>query len=460
MQIIKSLNESFRADQADKIINKFINVLRRTIKKPIMHTSIEQSYINTKAEKFKGFLAYIPTMKLFFRINFKLTASDEIVSFDFYQDITQFKKGYPSYTVDTTGLNVIQLIDLFEENITDIQSGNISFEDDFARDIAFGESIEKVSERTSVDRQQQLFSMWVEEDKEATKKLSTMKMPDAYADFLGADKFNSEVTNIQSFTKLAKAYLFSKGLTNVLFRTKRKGVKERPIEDQAKADEMEDIVANMGWEEKFEMMESSVEALVDGHIQSVIVYGSPGSGKSETIYSKLAKMGTEYQLFKGGFKNGDELFKILSKYNDNDILVFDDFDSALKPEYSNILKAALQNSKERVITWKDKKLSFSSGVIFISNLQKFDPAILSRSMAIRIDLTNEQMVDKMEKTLAAFHPEIPMDMKKQALAYINELKGGMKSVDYRLLQKVLIAMQIQPSKWKKFALFLMQSENI
>lgn len=447
------VREAFRADQATKLIDKLMNVMRRRIRKPILHTTIEKDYIN-KEGKFKGFLAYIPSMKLFFRINFKLTQSDEIVSLDFYEDIAQFKKGYPSFTVDTTGLNIIQIIDVFEDNIEMIRSGeNIEFDD-----VALGESV--ITERTNMDRQEQLFNMWVEEDKEALKKLSTMRMPDIYAEFLSLDPHHSEITNVQSFTKLAKQTLFKKGLTNITFRKRTKGKKEREIVDQAKADEFEDMIAEMSWEDKFEILHNSIEAVVNGDIQALLISGSPGSGKSEETYSKLAELGVDYRLFQGGLKNGDELFKILAKYRDNEIILFDDFDSVFKnTDMVNILKAALQNKKERIITWRDKKLLFTSGVIFISNMQKFDSAIVSRALNVVIDLTNEQMIDKIEKTMENFHPEIDMEKKKQAIAFLREIQGGVKAVDYRGFQKVLIAQQLNPTKWKKFAIFLIKNEG-
>jgi len=459
MKYINRVQEAFRADQANKLIDKLINVMRRQIKKPIMHTSIEQSYIN-KEGKFKGFLAYIPTMKLFFRINFKLAASDEIVSLDFYQDITQFKKGYPSYTVDVTGLNVIQILDVFEDNIEDIKSGNITFEDDFAHDIAFGESVEKISERSTIDRQQQLFSMWVEEDKEAIKKLSTMRMADVYADFLGADKYNAEISNLPAFVKLAKKLLFSKGMTNPTWRTRRKIGREKNVEDQSKADELADIVENMAWEDKFEMLGNAVEAVANGLKQSLIVYGQSGVGKSEEVYAKLAELGVDYKLYKGGIKSEEDLWSILKKYNDNALLVFDDLDTMLTKKsqnMTNILKAALENKPTREITWKDKILTFSSGIIFISNLRNFDDAILNRSLAVRIDLTNEQMLNRIDAILEKYHPEISMDVKKQALSYSKELVGGVANFSIRTYENVLIAMQLNPKKWKSFALFLIQS---
>jgi hypothetical protein len=462
MKYINKIEEAFQAGKAEKLIGKLINVMRRTIKKPILYTTIEKDYMNTEG-KFKGFLSYIPTMKLFFRINFKLTSSDEIVSLDFYNDMIQFKKGYPSFTVDTTGLNIVQIIDVFEDNIEDIKNGNVTFDDDFARDIAFGESVEKITEKGIMDRQQQLFNMWVEEDKEALKKLSTQRMADVYADFLGADSYNAEIKNLPTFVKFAKQLLFSKGMTNPTFRLRKKngGGKERPIIDQAKSDQFDDMISEMTWEDKFEMLNNSVESVVDGNIQALIVSGSPGSGKSEAVYSKLSELGVDYKLFSGGLSNSQELFNILVKYSAGEIIVFDDMDAIFKDINTiNILKAALQNKQSREITWRDKKLTFTSGIIMITNLEKLNSALVSRAFVVRVDLTNEQMVDKIEKTMEGFHPEIDMNIKMEVISFLKEISSGVRSIDYRNFEKALLSYNMfGKQKYKKFAIFLIKNED-
>ena len=84
--------------------------------------------------------------------------------------------------------------------------------------------------------------------------------------------------------------------------------------------------------------------------------------------------------------------------------------------------------------------------------------VYPRSMAIEINLTNEQMIDKIKKTLQSFHPEIDMKIKEQALAFLKEWAPGVKAIDYRELEKVCIAIEIQGNDWKNFAILMLSSQ--
>lgn len=138
----------------------------------------------------------------------------------------------------------------------------------------------------------------------------------------------------------------------------------------------------------------------------------------------------------------------------------DDFDSAMKDmNCRNILKAALENDDSRDITYRSKILTFSSAIIFISNEARFDTALLSRAINVKIDLKNEQMIDRIEKTMKDFHPEIDISIKKEALGFLKEISKGVRSIDYREFEKVIISMQIAPKKWRQYATMMLQSQE-
>jgi len=426
------IKEAFQSGSSSKVVQKVVNVVEKRIVQQITVASFPYNYANQYG-KFAGY--FCAASKKIFRLNFLLGTSDSLYSMDIFG-----KNSIPKVTVDLDGFNIIQCIEAISEELT----GEIS------------ESVLK--EYTNDDRKKMLFSTWTEEDKDALDNLQNKRLAAVYTQFIKKDTYNKEV-NLASFTQLAKQYLFSLGLTNPSFRIRKKGSTEREIVDKAKQDQIQDLVETMAWEKKFKYLESSVEAVVDDRIQSLICYGSPGSGKTETIMNKLKSLGVTPKVFSGGFKNADEVFKLLTKYSNDQILVFDDCDSVMKNlELRNIFKSALQNTKSREITWRDKILDFHSGVIFISNLQKFDPAITSRSMTIEISLSNEQMLSKIESTLRAFMPEVDMKIKKAALDFLKEIQTGVKTVDYREIQKVIIAMQIQPTDWKDFAMLMLSSQ--
>ena len=78
---------------------------------------------------------------------------------------------------------------------------------------------------------------------------------------------------------------------------------------------------------------------------------------------------------------------------------------------------------------------------------------------LRIDLSNEQMLSKIEKTMKGFHPEVSMDIKKKAIDFLKEISRGVREIDYRAFEKVIIAMQTDPHDWKEWSLVMLQSAN-
>lgn len=448
---VEKINEAFREGRAAFVLEKLCKVLSRRLKREVIPSTISIAYVN-KYGKFNGFLVGINNSPKLIRINFLLNESEFIYSVDFYENMKQLSKGYPSFTVDLMDdepLNIVQIVDVIVENL-------INFDTDID---SIDES--RINERSSNDsRYEQLFKVWMSTNPNAITDLTTKRIATVYTEYLGIDPQNNSEMNLANFTKLAKAFLFSKGLTNPTFRKKKKASREREIEDQAKADELADIVDSFTWEDKFTFLAESVEAVIRGDIQAVIVFGSPGSGKSKTVYDTLENNNAAYLSLKGGIKSADDLFTILSRHNKDEIIVMDDFDSVMKDiNCRNMLKSALENTEERFVTWKTKQVKFTSAIIFISNLARFDTAILSRALNIKIDLKNEEMLDRIEKTMAGFHPEVSMDDKRKALVFLKELSRGVRSIDYREFEKVLICMKIQPKKWEKYAILMLQSQE-
>lgn len=431
-----SLIEAFGAGKASSLIQKIGNVIGRKVGQSVTFAPFPIPYTNAYGS-FQGFLGTVGSRLI--RLNFLISSSDSIYSLDIYKG----RSGFPEVTIELAGFNVVQIVEIVAEEL----SGKIYV-------ISEG----KLSERTSTDRKSSLFNFWVKENKDALDLMQNKKLADVYSIFLRASEYNEEV-NLSSFVQFVKEYLFGRGLTNPTFRRRKKGSKEREIVDQAKQDQLQDLVESMSWEKKFEFLRSSVKALSLNKIQGVIIYGSPDSGKTEEVENTLKAEGVAYKAYSGGFKNADEVFKLLTKYRNDTVLLFDDADSVLKNnDLANLFKAALTNKPVRQITWRDTVIDFTSGVIFISNLTKFNPALMSRSIAIEINLSNDQMLDKINKTLERFHPELSMKTKETALEFLKEWQSGVKSIGYRELEKVCIAIEIQPSNWQDFAKLMLASQ--
>jgi hypothetical protein len=146
--------------------------------------------------------------------------------------------------------------------------------------------------------------------------------------------------------------------------------------------------------ERFEILDDMTRAVKRGDVRAMIVTGPPGVGKSFGVEKVLSKHDVfanvaqdeklkKYEVVKGAM-SAIGLYSKLYQYSDKkNILVFDDCDSVLLDDLSlNILKAALDTSKKRMIHWNtDSRLlrsegvpnsfEFKGGAIFITNI-KFD----------------------------------------------------------------------------------------
>ena len=167
-------------------------------------------------------------------------------------------------------------------------------------------------------------------------------------------------------------------------------IKEK--ERQLKAETDEQIMTRLG--ERFEILEDMTRAVKKGAVTAMIVTGPPGVGKSFGVEKVLSKHDVfadvandsklkKYEVVKGAM-SAIGLYKKLYEFSDKKcILVFDDCDSVLLDDLSlNILKAALDSNKKRMIHWNtDSRLlrqegvpnsfEFKGGAIFITNI-KFD----------------------------------------------------------------------------------------
>ncbi len=461
------LDEAFGGGKASSVVIKLGNILSKKIGKKILFTTVPLQYSNDYGE-FAGYIGKI-TDRDYLKINFKLTGSDTITSFDIYNSgpVT------PTYTIDTEGLNIVQIVNLLVENL--MEDEVVSINESVSKD-----ALEERGRPTGDDPEAFLPMMnkWITEEPDVLKTLQDKPVPEIFSNYFlrwAQGKPRYENIKYYNFTKILKRFLLERGLTNRTYRKRKKGSKERQIKDPILQSQLEDIAEGITWQEKFEFLRGSIAQMGAGRVQSIYLYGDPGSGKTFEVEKTLKDQSLAYKIYSGGVKGIDELVRILYNHRDNEILVFDDFaDKLLKnQDVVNILKAALQNAPSRTITYADVRrdsnkgmsdippqFEFSSGIIFISNYAKLESAIASRSLVLELSFSNEEVLEKISQTLANFRPEVPMAKKKEALEYAQELAPGVKSIDYRMIDNILVAMDISPSNWKKMSLLLMQSAGM
>ena len=113
--------------------------------------------------------------------------------------------------------------------------------------------------------------------------------------------------------------------------------------------------------ERFDILDTMTEATMEGTVRAMIVSGPPGVGKSfgveeklneAGIFDKISESKPKFEIVRGAM-SAIGLYQKLFKFSSpGHILVLDDCDSILFDDVAlNILKAALDSSKKRYISW-------------------------------------------------------------------------------------------------------------
>jgi hypothetical protein len=141
---------------------------------------------------------------------------------------------------------------------------------------------------------------------------------------------------------------------------------------------------------RFAVLTDMTKAVKAGDVRAMIVSGPPGVGKSfgveevltkDDLFNALGERKPRYEIVKGAMSAIGLYAKLYEFSGEKNVIVFDDCDSVLLDDLSlNILKAALDSSKKRTISWNtDSRLlrsegipdrfEFKGGAIFITNIK-------------------------------------------------------------------------------------------
>ena len=246
----------------------------------------------------------------------------------------------------------------------------------------------------------------------------------------------------------------------------------------------EQIMTRLG--QRFQILEDMTRAVKRGDVRAMIVTGPPGVGKSfgvekvlskHDVFADVAQDGKlkKYEIVKGAM-SAIGLYSKLYEFSDaKSILVFDDCDSILMEDLSlNILKAALDSSKKRTISWNtDSRLlrsegvpnqfEFKGGAIFISNI-KFDhvrskklkdhlEALESRChyLDLTIDTTREKLlrIRQVVNECGMLDDHQLSDVAKIDLVdFIETNADKMRELSLRMVLKVADIRKSMPDNWQ------------
>jgi len=241
--------------------------------------------------------------------------------------------------------------------------------------------------------------------------------------------------------------------------------------------------------ERFEILDDMTRAVKKGDVRAMIVTGPPGVGKSFGVEKVLSKHDVfadvandqklkKYEVVKGAMSAIGLYSKLYHFSEKKNILVFDDCDSVLMDDLSlNILKAALDTSKKRMIHWNtDSRLlrsegvpnsfEFKGGAIFITNI-KFDhvkskklrdhlEALESRCHYLDLTIDTEREKVLRIKQVVTEHGmldsyDLSDEAKLDVVNFVDEYKARMRELSLRTVLKVADLRVSFPDTWRAVA---------
>jgi len=240
--------------------------------------------------------------------------------------------------------------------------------------------------------------------------------------------------------------------------------------------------------ERFDILEDMTRAVKKGEVRAMIVSGAPGVGKSFGVEKVLAPHALlsdiandsklkKFEIVKGAM-SAIGLYKKLYEYSDRKcILVFDDCDSVLLDDIAlNILKAALDTSKKRTISWNTDSRSliaegvpnsfeYKGGAIFITNInfanikskKLQDHLAALESRCHYIDLTIHTERDKMLRIRQIVADgmlkdyEFSTEQEAELVEFIASNKARLRELSLRTVLKAADLIKSFPQRWQRVA---------
>jgi hypothetical protein len=279
----------------------------------------------------------------------------------------------------------------------------------------------------------------------------------------------------------------SKMLDKLLSEPKVTSLEVEPIKKDLSAESDEAIMDRL--RDRFEILDDMTRAVKRGDVRAMIVTGPPGVGKSFGVEKVLSKHDVfanvandeklkKYEVVKGAMSAIGLYSKLYHFAEKKNVLVFDDCDSVLLDDLSlNILKAALDTSKKRMIHWNtDSHLlrregvpdsfEFKGGAIFITNI-KFDhvkskklrdhlEALESRChyLDLTIDTEREKLLRiRQVVTECGMLDSYEMDdeQKLEVVDFVASNTARLRELSLRTVLKVADLRASFPAKWKSVA---------
>lgn len=237
-------------------------------------------------------------------------------------------------------------------------------------------------------------------------------------------------------------------------------------------------------EDRFTVMETLVDGVINRDIKSMIISGAPGIGKSFTVDEKLLNAKKEgkirFNQMTGSCTPIGLYIQLWRHQNSGDVLVLDDIDSIFNDQESlNLLKGALDTGRTRQISWMsassflreegvDNTFEFNGTVIFITNMNfdqmiekatKMSPhfaALVSRCVYLDLGIhtTREIMVrinQVVQNTDILEDLGVSKTHANEIMDWMIDNKDNLRSLSIRTILQLASFIKTSPRNWKMIA---------
>ena len=255
-----------------------------------------------------------------------------------------------------------------------------------------------------------------------------------------------------------------------------------PINDYVDVRSEAEVGADI--EKRFSVMNRMTDGIVNGMVKSVIISGAPGVGKSFELEAKLEKAegkGKIKFVRISGTVSGIFLYKTLFQNSEkNCVVVLDDADRVFGDEDTmNVLKAALDTGKKRMITWGTDaatlrnediptSFEFKGNIVFISNMDfdrviaaggKMAPhmsALMSRAPFIDLGIhSHREIMVRIEQVIkkgdVLGDRGLSKGQKDDAINWVRANHKKMRSLSIREVLHLGDMIAVDPKGWRELA---------
>lgn len=256
--------------------------------------------------------------------------------------------------------------------------------------------------------------------------------------------------------------------------------------------------------DRMDLMSRLTIGAMDGSVRGFIVSGAPGVGKTYTVENHLNDRyeqtvlenneGVFRKIIIKGAITPIHLFKTLYAYRyKNCVVCLDDADSIFfHDDGVSILKAALDSSPQRIITWASEsnalkddfgndipsQFEYNGTMIFISNTDfqrviegktKLAPhfeALLSRSMYLDLKIHSRRAIAiwvnylVSSKGILRVHYDLTKEQERQAVDWLLDHKDEVRTLSIRDAMKIGQLMKSDYDTWERDAEILLLKDSV